>query len=170
MGVKSVSFKADPYFILQTTIQLHVEKEYDREEKYENSLVCALYEFLNTVSEQELDELWTAYTKKECIEDPYTITGFKKETEALTKEILQTERFKTLKLRYQIDAYDGSGVVDKINQIFYPCDYGGHWPMIVKITNEHHGGYFSKNDNFFLKNFLLVGATKKIEWHLNSMI
>lgn len=178
-----LGFTYEPLALTRLVLNIYLEKKYDRNEKYEKSVRFAIFEFMRTLEDEELEKILHEYVSKDNVE---AIT-FEDDAdcERITHYLMQTQRYKDLVFNYQERGISGLGVVDNSDKTFYPCDFAHHWQTVGAILRKKHGDYgiafdeimyhnqkeyngitSEDLDKFILETFKLVGETKSIEQQL----
>ena len=182
---QKLSFTYEPLTLTKLALEIYLEKNYDRNEHVPTSVRYAIYEFMKTLSDEELEKILSEYVSKDKVE---AIT-FKDDTdcERITHYLMQTERFNDLVFMYQKQGHSGLGVADNSDKTFYPCGFSHHWQTVGNILrlkygeygeafdrimygshSEYNGVTREELDGFIMKNFQLVSANKTIEEHLED--
>ena len=181
-----MNFTYDPIFITRTLLQSYVEKFVQG--KFYKAKQFACYEFLRTMTDEELEGMLLQYVKDNNLE----YITFKKpweESALIFEYIYKSDRYRKLEFDYKKQGYGltGMGVVDKSDDTFYDCGFTKHWPTIVKILKEkyplkaealdnlmytpgkeeHNGISKQELDAFIMNNFELIGGNKDIEFYLD---
>ncbi|MFP3390633.1 hypothetical protein [Brevibacillus sp. SIMBA_040] len=182
----TMEFTYDPLFITRHLLQSYVEKFV--EGKFYKAKQYACYDFLNTMTDEELEGILRQYVKENNLE---AIT-FKQpwvECAAIFEYIFNSERYRALELGFKRRGYGstGMGVVDKTTNTFYDCGFLQHWPTVVEVIKEmypdmheamdellrrpgmeeHKGITRQTLDAFIMENFELIGGNKQIEFYLD---
>ncbi|CUB51677.1 hypothetical protein BN2127_JRS10_01196 [Bacillus subtilis] len=183
---KQFSFTYDPIVLSKLMLQIYAEKHIDTVAAVK-ATVYAAYEYLRTVSDEELERVLIQYTQEEKIE-AITFSNFEEECRLIFTYIFKSQQFIDLEFGYKSDGYSktGLGVVDKHEKTFYECTFGEHWRTVENIletkypeqfeaylqlnyeNKEEHNGFTHKQlDRFILNTFELVGEMRSIENHLD---
>ncbi|UYX56268.1 hypothetical protein M3Y14_34030 (plasmid) [Bacillus thuringiensis] len=181
-----VNFTYDPIVLTKLTLQIYAEKHFDTNDAIK-STVYAVYEYLRTVTDEELERVLILYTQEEKIE-AITFSNFEEECKLIFTYIFKSQQFIDLEFGYKREGYSktGLGVVDKYEKTFYECTFGEHWLTVESIletkypkqfeaylqlnyeNKEEHNGFTHKQlDQFILNTFELVGEMRSIENHLD---
>ncbi|MBU5262012.1 hypothetical protein [Bacillus atrophaeus] len=179
---EQLHFTYEPLNLTRLMLQIYLENKYHGNEDYPKSVRFALFEFMRSLEDQELEDVLSEYVSKDKIE---YITLDDKDCEGITHYIMQTKRYNGLVFMYQKKGYSGLGVADNNDNTFYGCHFGSHWQTIGSIMREKYGEFGKafdamKNsdqkeyngisseqlDSFILNTFQLVGESKSIEDYL----
>lgn len=182
---KRIGFTYDPIVLSKLMLQIYAEKHIDTDAAVK-ATVYAAYEYLRTVSDEELEAVLIQYTKEENIE-AITFSDSEEECRLIFTYIFKTQQFIDLEFDYKKKGYSvtGLGVVDKYDKTFYDCAFGEHWKTVESIlaakypeqfeaylelnyTNKetHNGFNHEQLDRFILNTFELVGEMRSIQNHL----
>ncbi|QDS32499.1 hypothetical protein [Brevibacillus brevis] len=181
-----MKFTYDPIFITKTLLQSYVEKFVQG--KFYKAKQFACYEFLRTMTDEELEGMLKQYMKDHSIEC-ITFEKAWEECALIFEYVYKSERYKGLEFGFKKRGYGltGMGVVDKSDSTFYDCGFLQHWSTIFEIMKEkytdkaealdellHRPGKEEYNgisrvelDGFILERFELIGGNKDIEFYLD---
>lgn len=142
--MEKVSFTYDPLVLTKLSLQVHLENTYRASEEeaeglgHPKSLRYALFEYMRTVTDAEIEALLETYA---AAEDVTEITLEKPQLERIAHHLLQTERFKALHFDNQVKGNDGLGVAEPATQRFVPCELAEHWDTLGVMLQSGHGDY-----------------------------
>lgn len=182
----TMHFTYDPIYITRTLLQSYVEKFV--EGKFYKAKQFACYDFIHTMTDEELEGILKQYVQEHNIE-AITFEKAWEECELIFGYIFKSERYRTLELDFKRRGYGstGMGVVDISDNTFYDCGFTEHWPTIREIMKEkypdkaealeelmyrpgmeeHKGISRVDLDAFILDRFELIGGNKEIEFYLD---
>jgi hypothetical protein len=186
MGEQQIGFTYDPLQLTRLLLQTYAEKRYDRNESYSKSVRLAIYDFLDTMKDDELEDILNEYVTSDNVE--YITFKDDADCERITYYIMESDRFKGIVFEYQKKGTSGLGVADLSDKTFYECNFSRHWETVGYILREKYGkygeafdeimyGFNTKEysgvtsdelDKFIMERFKLVGAYKTIENHLED--
>ncbi|MGG1453427.1 hypothetical protein ABE325_21195 [Bacillus licheniformis] len=181
---EQLHFTYEPLSLTRLMLQIYLENKYHGNEDYSKSVRFALFEFMRSLEDQELEDVLSEYVSKDKIE---YITLDDKDCEGITHYIMQNKRYKDLVFMYQKKGYSGLGVADNTDKTFYNCDFAQHWQTVGLILRQKYGKYgkafdeimylnkkeysdisSEELDKFILNTFQLVGESKSIEDYLKD--
>lgn len=180
-----VTFNCDPLSLVRLALNRYIEELEGNDTK---SVQFARYDYLISLTDEELEQLLERYVKEENIE-VITLEDWKKDSSFLLKYIYETNEYKELKLKYdkQGCGVTGLGVFDKSKNTFYDCSLARHWQTIMEIIeyhythlheaflqmygdnelNEYDGITRQEIETFIMNNFELVGGSRQISGYMN---
>lgn len=182
---KKISFSYDPFNLMkiwmQRFVELFVQNKYYKAKQY------ACYDLLNDLTEEQLHEYIEEYRKRHNVEF-VTLEDWEAETRLIWDVIYESDNFKNRELEYKKKGHGvtGLGVIYVPDGSYYDCEFAGHWAKVKQILldrkpeysealeilehktrlNEYNGVTREELDVFILKNFEMVGASRKIENYL----
>ncbi|MGD2352036.1 hypothetical protein ACP8H2_09815 [Bacillus subtilis] len=182
---EQLHFTYEPLTLTKLVLQIYLEKKYDRNEDYTKSVRFAVFEFMRTLEDDELEKILSDYVSNDNVE---AITfEDDRDCERITHYLMKTERYNNLVFEYQKKGYSGLGVVDNSDKTFYSCGFSQHWQTVEAILREKYHRYgkafnrimylgekeyngvsSEELDKFILDTFQLVGETKSIEDQLTD--
>lgn len=180
-SMETLHYTYDPLTLVRLVLNRYAE---ELEGKHTKAIQFARYEYLRTLTDNELEGFLHRYMEEEKLES-ITLEDWKKDSEYLLGYVYETERYQALELKFQRAGYGetGLGVVDRKDNTFYDCDYAHHWETIIKILQEKYpklyqafeilnlrAGLMEYNgitrmylDRYIMDNFELVGGSKPID-------
>lgn len=125
-----INFTYDPLFISRHLMTRYVEEFI--EGKFYKAKQFACYEFLNLMTDEELEDILMEYTKINNV-NVITFNDWKSEIELIWKVVFNLYKYKKLEFNFKILGFGktGMGVVDLSTQTFYDCVYLGHWKEMI---------------------------------------
>lgn len=178
--MEKIGFTYEPLALTRLMLQIHLEKEYNGNEEHSQSVRFAVFEYLRTLEDEELEGLLNEYVTKDNIE--YITFEDNKDCERIAHYMMLTDRFNDLVFRYQKQGCSGLGVADNSDKTFYECNFAEHWQTVGFILRKKypkHGGAFDEImygmkkehngitsdelDKFILDRFELIGGNKPME-------
>lgn len=142
--MEKIGFTYDPIVLTKLSLQVHLENTYRASEEeaeelgHPKSLRYALFEYMRTATDAEIETLLDTYAAAEGVTE---ITLEKPQLERIAHHLLQTERFKALRFDHQIKGTDGLGVAEPATQRFVPCELAEHWDTLGVMLQSGHGDY-----------------------------
>ncbi|MCC2248904.1 hypothetical protein JUJ52_02895 [Virgibacillus sp. AGTR] len=177
---KTLRFTYDPLTLMRLTMDMFAE---ELEGKHTKAIQFARYEYLRTMTNDELIALLERYMKEQNL-DAITLKDWRKDCGCLFQYIYESDRYKTLEFKFnkQGYGYTGMGVVDTSDNTFYHCGFTQHWPTIMGIIetkypdlhqalnamylhdtlDEYDGVSRKELDDFITNRFELIGGYKPI--------
>lgn len=134
--METIGFTYDPLQLTRLLLQIHLEKKYN--EEYPKSQRYAIFEFMRTIVDSEIEELLHEYVDTEKVD---AITLEESDMNRLEHYLRKSERYKNLCFDFQKKGIDGLGVACLNNQRFTPCSLGHHWDTLSTMLQSGHGKY-----------------------------
>lgn len=181
---QTLSFKCDPLRLLRLTMDIFAE---NLEGKHTKAIQFARYEYLRTMTDDELKELTERYINEQELE-VITLEDYEKDCSHLFQYIYKSERYKALEFKFNKKGYGktGMGVVDNSDNTFYHCQFAHHWQKVTEIIkmkyphlgkaldamylndklNEYDGVTREYLDNFITTRFEFTGASRPIDKYM----
>lgn len=184
---KTMHFTYEPITLTKMLLQMYAEKFLEKEKEV-RATIFAVYKYLDTVTEEEVESLLMEFATNEKLE-VITFDDWKHDCKCIFDCIFKTTRFKKLEFEYKKRGYSitGLGVVDKSDSTFYDCVFAEHWQTIQKIfeekypvlyeafiemtyghkeVKEHKGITREYLDSFILENFELIGGRNSLDSYI----
>lgn len=142
--MEQLAFTYDPLVLTKLSLQIHLEKTYSPSEEeaeklgHPKSLRYAIFDYMRTAELEEIEALVHTYAAAEHVTE---ITLDPPQIEGIAHHLLQTERFKALRFKYQVDGQDGLGVAEPATQTFVPCELAEHWDTLGAMLQNGHGDF-----------------------------
>ncbi|ARF70734.1 hypothetical protein B7C51_25005 (plasmid) [Paenibacillus larvae subsp. pulvifaciens] len=183
---QTLHFTCEPISLTKLLLQMYVEKHIEGENTVK-AKQFACYEYLNTITDSELESLLEEYMTIENVE-AITFEDWEKECGLIFNYIFKSNRYLEIELDYKKKGYSltGLGVVDTSDNTFYDCAFAGHWQRIKEIMKDKYPELFEvleeltchsnedsyngvsrkELDNFILNRFKLIGGKNDLESYL----
>lgn len=181
-----LNYTYDPLTLVRLTMDMYAEK---LEGHHTKAIQFARYEYLRTMTDDELESHLSRYVDEEKIEE-ITLQDWEKDCSYLFQYIYETERYKALEFQFNKRGYGktGLGVVDTADNTFYHCGFTQHWPTIMEVIktkythlhepleemyfnaklNEYNGVTRKELDDFITTRFELIGENKPLEAYMEQ--
>lgn len=185
--VHQMHFHYEPLVLTKLLMDIHIEKFFDSEEGKRKSKAhrFAIFEFLRTMEDEELESILHVFVKKEGYEE-ITFKDTEHDFNSIYEIVYGLQRFNDLENGFIKNGYAGKGVFDEKGKKFYPCDFAGHWATITTIIEDQYPHLFNafremsvfsnvdsfegikrkEMDEFILSNFILIGETRQLSNYL----
>lgn len=182
--MEKVGFTYDPLTLVRLVLDRYAE---ELEGKHTKAIQFARYEYLRTLTDDELEGFLYRYVAEEKL-DAITLKDWKKDCEFIFRYIYESERYKAIEFKFNKSGFGatGLGVVDKTDNTFYDCAFTGHWEKIQEIIqekypkyyeplieisygfkkDEHNGVTREQLDNFIMQQFELIGGNKQLDSYI----
>lgn len=182
---RKLHFTYDPLSLVRLALDRYAE---ELEGKDTKAIQFARYDYLHTMTTEELEEYLQCYIEDENL-DAITLEDWRKDSEFIFRYIYQSERYKSLEFHYKKKGHGitGMGVVDTSDNTFYDCGFTQHWQKVMQIIkekypqyhealeemnvderlNEYNGIKRQELDQFIMERFELVGNNKPLDDYLN---
>lgn len=180
-------FTYEPIALTKLLLQMYAENHLEKEKKAK-ATIFAVYKYLDTVTDEQVESLLLEFATNEKIEE-ITFKDWKHDCKCIFDCIFRTSRFNELEFEYKKQGYSitGLGVVDKTDDTFYDCVFAEHWQTIEKIleekypdlyeafiemtyghkeVKEHKGITREYLDGFILDNFQLIGGRNSLDSYI----
>lgn len=183
---KRLQYTYNPLNLVRLVMGMYAEK---LEGKHTKAVQFARYEYLRTMTDEELESHLYRHVSENEIEE-ITLEDWQSDCSHLFRYIYETERYKALELHFNKRGYGktGLGVVDTADKIFYDCAVAQHWPTIMEIIktkythlheplvemyihaklNEYNGVTRKELDDFITTRFELIGGNKPLVEYLEQ--
>lgn len=180
-----VSFTYDPLTLVRLALDRFAE---DLEGKDTKAAQFARYEFLRTMTDEELTDFLHRYVEEEKLEE-ITLADWRKDSRFIFSYICESERYKALEFKFKKRGHGvtGLGVVDTTDNTFYDCAFTQHWQKVMEIVrekyphygealqrmyydeklNDHDGITRQELDVFIMETFQLIGENKRLDDYIN---
>ncbi|PTY93049.1 hypothetical protein [Heyndrickxia sporothermodurans] len=182
-----VQFTYDPLAITRFVMTRYVEEKIQGQ--YYKAKQFACYEFLDSMTDEELESILRQFIKQENLEE-ITFKDWENDARIIWDIISELERYKDLETKFKKAGYGltGLGVLDKSDNTFYDCAFVGHWVRVMEIVenkypdifpalqemyfyadvNESHGYTRDQVDDFILNQFQLIGESKSLKDYIGA--
>lgn len=183
--MKYVSFTYDPLALVRIVLQRHVEEKIQG--KFYKAKQYACYEYLRLLSDEDLEKVLVEYVNRHNLE-AITLKDWETDARLIFDIIFETEDYRKLEFGYKRSGFGqtGYGVVDKSDNTFFDCSFGGHWLKIREIVKEkyprmndpldamycndrlteYEGITRETIEGFIMGNFELIGGKKPIHEYI----
>ncbi|MGX1266651.1 hypothetical protein RKD55_004595 [Rossellomorea marisflavi] len=177
-------FTYDPLHLMRLVMDMHAER---LEGKHTKAVQFARYEYLRTMTDEELKGNMQRYIDQEVLE-AITLEKWDDDCRHLFGYIYESDRYKTLEFQFNKRGYGktGLGVADTSDNTFYHCEFAHHWQTVMEIINtkyphfgealremyfddkikEYNGVTRQELDHFILDRFELTGGNKRIDSYM----
>lgn len=161
--MKQVHFTYDPINLTKLLLQMYVEQEI--EGKTTKARQFASYEYLQTLTDEECEEVVHSFAERENL-SVITYDDYKHDCKIMFDIIEAGERFKAILNKNLRSGYGetGMGVFDKSDQTFYECGFTEHWETVMKIVKEKYPHVRAEDldgiDGLIMTQFELIGSQR----------
>lgn len=178
---QDLHFTYEPLYLLRLIMDMYAESI---EGLHTKAVQFARYEYLRTMTDEEIEVLLERYSKEQEI-TVITLKNWRKDCDFLFQYLYESDRFKELEFKFNKQGYGqtGMGVADNTDNTFYHCAFTEHWSTIMKIIemkyphlykaldamhfhdklDECEGITRKELDEFITNRFELIGGYKPIQ-------
>lgn len=181
---KVLRFNFKPLAIVRELLKIFIEQYFDTDEgkKETDAYRFATFEFLKSMTDEELDSILDIFAKKEGYKE-ITFANGEHDYKSILAVIHELDRYIDLENHFIKKGYAGLGVFDEKAQQFYKCELGEHWHTIRVVIREHYSQLYDafrklsrmkgiineyegitrkELDDFIMTNFTLIGESKEL--------
>lgn len=181
---QTLHFTYEPLQLLRLVMDMYAES---LEGQHAKAVQFARYEYLRTVTDDEIEVLLERYRDEQGI-TVITLKDWKKDCGFLFEYIYESDRYKEIEFKFNKQGYGKTrmGVADNSDNTFYPCGFTQHWKTIVEIIemkyqhyhkalemmyfhdklDEYDGVARKELDDFITNRFELIGGSKPIDEYM----
>lgn len=191
-----------PFSLIKDTLLLFAKLEFDKSEGTYNLMIERpgnldrnrkfLYEqtmvkFINDMTEKELDKILDVFEQKVGYREIHLMKN-REDFIKLFCCIHESKEFLSIETYLEGKGYSKNGIYVKDRDLFYSCDYGGHWKNLKLVLKELYPQMYDtfvvlEKDNsldeldgyertyietFVLENFVLVGGAMNANFYINN--
>lgn len=177
MTTETLHFQYDPIQLARQLLIIYFESELkafdtsllshgNYEIKYETPVFIrsAVYDTLETISDDQLENFMTQVVEDYGIKDEFTFDQYLPQ---IFKKIIESDYFSgILKKNYKKHPVFDSYVEDKTNGNIYRANFTGHYGVVVAVLSQHPElDSTEKQDDFVMNHLKLVGESYNQAWY-----